>query len=307
MVADHQIPESFREILEHASHRSLSKRRSAFERFLALSDSEQPEVALMLLALSDKDVLEAVLEHCTREVVSTDNWRHCLENKLQDANLSQNPDWNQAVLVILQRYEGEYEPSFSAFCEKQLDSDDADVRYQAYCLSEMRNAEGEAYLARVRRWIEDKDEDFRIVSIQALARLKPDWAMEVLKDRASKSFGLEAFHVLLTQIRLCLDSQRGEFVAKLIPYVRDERYSFAAIQALSEYGNADAIPALLGVASRFWAEPTIRVAAAGAAAKLGSEKGRKILLKFATSGHGNPKYAEQLLDALDGKDQQPSV
>jgi hypothetical protein len=286
---------------QEASERSLSKRRLLFEQFLDLNPESQPMAANILLTSAYKDMREAVLEYCTSDVVSSVLWQTCIEACLDDAKFTQNMMWCQCVLVLMQRIEGELSDKLSHFCRQMLDASDVDVRYQAFCLAELACTNDADYVSRVRVWAEDSDEDFRIVAIQAIARLQPEWGMEVLERRASVSFGVEAFHILLTQIRLSSAEDRERFIEKLIPYVGDERFSFAAIQTLSEYGNERAVPALLKVAKSFLSEPTVRVAAAGAAAKLGSEKGRKILLKFATSGHGNPKYAEELLDALDGK------
>ena len=281
--------------------RSLSKRRELFEAFLNLDSADQPEAACLLLCSSHKDLREAVLDFCSSDVLASKLWQNCIVSHLNDAKFTQNAHWVQCALVLMQRMEGPLSDDMKAFCQRMMDSEDSDVRYQAFCLAELGLMTDSAYLDRVRGWLEDSDEDFRIVAIQALGRLSPEWALEALASRASKAFGVEAFHIVLTQIRLCPIDRRGAFIDRLVSYVGDDRFSFAAIQALSEYGDERAIPVLLKVAKSFLGEPTTKVAAAGAAAKLGSEKGRKILLKFATSGHGNPKYAEQLLDALDGK------
>ena len=47
------------------------------------------------------------------------------------------------------------------------------------------------------------------------------------------------------------------------------------------------------------AEPTNRVAAAAAAAKLGSDEGFEVLKKFTQSRHGNPNYARELIGKLN--------
>lgn len=286
-----------------SSHRSLAKRRLLFEQFLNLKSEDKPMAACHLLSSTYKDLREAVLEYSTSDVVSESQWKTCLETCLNDSKFRQNMDWCQCALILMQRMDGQLPEQLLSFCQAMLDADDIDVRYQAFCLAELSCTTDDSYISRVRAWLEDEDEDFRIVAVQALARLKPDWSLEMLEKRASVSFGVEAFHILLSQIRLCASEHRKPFIEKLISYVGDERFAFASIQALAQYGDESAIPALLKVAKSILGEPTIRVAAAGAAAKLGSEKGRKILLKFATSGHGNPKYAEELLDALDGKSQ----
>ena len=204
----------------------------------------------------------------------------------------------QALLVFMQRLSGDLEDELMSFGLKCLDHTDIDVRYQAFCLCELRECDTPEYLERVKGWLESRDEDFRIVAIQSLARLRPEWAEKALEERAHHAFGVEAFHILLTQIRICPVERRESFAAQLIPYLKNERFAFAAVQALGEYGNSSATAELLDVAQSFMAEPTLRVAAAYAAARLGSEEGKKWLKKFSSSRHGNPSYAKELLDAL---------
>ncbi len=278
---------------------SFAKQQQIFDQYLKLKGPDKCLAALALFQTPYHDLFEAVLDTCTEDWVDSDEWQECLKSAIGDDRWQNNNRVAQAILILLQRMESSLKPEFTAFYRKCLDSSDNDVRYQAFCLAELQEENSEDYLERIKKWIQSDDEDFRIVSIQALERLKPEWAAATLKKRAEKAVGVEAFHIVLAQLRVNGSSEREELTLKLMQFVDDDRYSFAAIRALAQYGTKTAVPALLNVARSFLAEPTLRVAAAGAAAKLGSDTGMQILLKFSQSRHGNPKYASELLSEIE--------
>lgn len=274
--------------------RSLSARRQAFCDFLEQETSVQCKAAMILLKSEYRDLHEAILNYCSEDVVSDMHWRAALKNAISDENTLKCRELCQGLLVIYQRLP-EFDPEVSAFCQKCLEHEDADVRYQAYCLAELHEISSDEYLDCVRMFLESSDEDMRIISIQALARLKPEWAMKKLDERAEMATGVEAFHILLSQIHLCDEKSRPLFAQKLAVCVENERFAFAAVQALYEFGDESVVPTLLRYARSILSEPTTRIAAAAAAAKLGSQEGIKILQKFASSRHGNPNYAQEQL------------
>lgn len=283
------------ELAAHAS--SASVRRRAFGQFMGLHADEQPGIALIFLGSEHRDLREAVLDYCSEDVVASKAWTEALKNAVSNDKIASNALLCQGLLVIFQRL-SKLEDEFVAFYHKCLKHTDADVLYQAYCLAELREETSCEYHDFVKTNIHSEDEDMRIISIQALARLKPDWAIDALKKCAETAVGVEAFHILLSQIHICPPEMRPEFAQKIAFYIENERFAFAAVQALYEFGDASVVPALIRYARSVLSEPTTRIAAAAAAAKLGSKDGIKILKKFASSRHGNPSYAKEQLEKL---------
>ena len=284
----------------YSNSASLEKRREAFELFQKSDEDTQEQVVWDLLDAPYRDIREAVIEFCTPERLNDDAWKSCLLNKVSNVDNSLSVNIRQALLNFIQRLDGTLDDAFVQFYLKALDDDDNDVRYQAFVLAELREDCSESYVARLERWIDSDDADFRIVATQAAARLNPPWAYDKLTKKYKQTSGEEAFHILLTLLKICPDkAQVPEFAHQLVDYAIDDRFAFPAIQALAQYGTQAEIPKLLEVAKSLLAEPTIRVAAAGAAAGLGSEDGMELLKKCSKSRHGNPKYAAELLEALD--------
>ncbi len=283
-----------------AQSSSLSVMRRALDSFISLTGENQARAAMALLASDCKELRESVLDVCSESVVSSEDWKKVLLEVATDEHTVKNATLCQSLLVIYQRC-SELPEGIEAFCRNCLKHTDADVRYQAYCLAELREENSEEYLALVREFLKSADEDMRIVSVQAVDRLKPEWGMEALAQAAEKASWLEKFHILLTRIHLCSVDERATVAKALSEYLTDDRFSFAAIQALGEYGTTAEIPALLQYARSFLSEPTTRVAAAWAAAKLGSDEGIKLLKKFVSSRHGNPNYARELLEKIEQK------
>ena len=277
-----------------AESASQSVRQQAFSRFEKLAGTERAEAALALLASPYEDLAETVLEVCPAEDVSRPEWTAALEAAAANAGALLRP----RILVLLQRVEGELPPKIVEFCHAALHDADAETRYQAFCLAEMRGEDSEEYVAEVREWLKSDDEDFRIVAAQAVARIRPEWGRSALEARLIQAADVERFQMLLALLRILPDDERREYEPMLCACVEDGRFSFAAIEALAEYGTNHAVPVLLETARSFLGEPTVRVAAAGAAARLGSDEGRKLLQKFAKSRFGNPDYAKEILESL---------
>ncbi len=284
-------------IQEHAVSPSSADRRQVFEYAVGLEGKERFDAVVALLATPYKDLGEAVLESCTPDVIRA--WKPWLSELTANYDPEENPRQTQGILVLMQRFEGDFAPEWGDFCHKCLESQNPDVRYQAFCLAELREESSEEYLGKVRSFLHSPDEDMRIVAIQALTRLKPDWACSEIEDISRTAGSLESFHALLALVRLSDENKRTAHVLKMSQYLDDGRYCFVAAQCIFDYGVKDNIPALLSVAKSILAEPTNRVAAAAAAAKLGSDEGKELLQKFSQSRHGNPNYARELLEKLN--------
>ena len=297
------FPQSLRALIQSPS---LEKRREAFDQYLKANDDLKIQYIWTFLDAPYRDIREAVIDSCTSEQLNTSSWKSAIVSKISEPHERLSVNVRQALLIFIQRLEGELDPQIVQFYTEALDDPDADVQYQAFVLAELHEEKSPAYIDRLKQWIDSNDPDFRIVAIQALARLNPDWAFKTLEQKLNQSVGEEAFQILLTMIRICPDQERMPALAhQLIKYAIDDRFAFPAIQAIAEHGTKDEIPDLLSIAKSILGEPTIRVAAAGAAAKLGSEDGRALLVKFSNSRHGNPKYAAELLEELKDP-QQPA-
>ena len=285
------------QVLAHSP--SLEKRLQAVESLDSLNDDEHFSCAMILLDSPYHDLWEAALETCTPERVSSAKWQEKLPEYIKTQKGKMSSKVQQALVICIRRMECDLTFELLQFCHDCLESEDADVQYQAFCLAELREESSERYLEFVKKAIESKDVDFRIIAIQAIQRLHPDWSLDVLCKRAITAYGDEAFHLVLAQMSLNPDDElRKQLESQLITAISDSRYAFPAIQAAVKYHVSDAIPALMKQAKSFFSEPTIRVASAGAAAALGSKDGRKLLVKFATSNHGNPEYANEWLEKL---------
>ena len=286
---DNQIAQAF--------SASKEQRRLAFDHAMQLTGKERFNCIVAMLATPYKDIREAILDSCTEEDIL--NWKPDLIEFLKTFKPDENMLQTQGILVLMQRLSGEFPPEFVHFCHNCLKLNIPDVQYQAFCLAELNEESSNDYLNTVRNFLHSKDEDFRIVAIQALTRLKPEFAYSEIEQLSQSASNLEAFHILLALVRLSNCEQRTTLVVKMSQYLEDERFCFVAAQCLFDYGVEENIPALLQVAKSFFAEPTNRVMAAAAAAKLGSEEGKSLLQKFSQSRHGNPNYAHELLEKLN--------
>ncbi|MBQ9244322.1 MAG: hypothetical protein IJ165_14080 [Proteobacteria bacterium] len=273
-------------------------RTEALEAFLAIHDQSKGDAALKLLQTPYKDLSEAILQACTSDIVNTDSFRNALIAALPEVKSSENDNYRQLFLVLLQRLEKPLERSLADFCLEALHAKSNDVRYQAFCVAELNNESSPDYIDFVRTSLNDGDEDIRIVAIQAVERLRPEWGTSALSQRAGKAIDTEACHLFITLLKICTEAERPLYSEKLLPYLEDDRFSFTTLQVLAERGTADAVPHILPIAKSFFSEPTVRVTAAFTAAKLGSDEGMNILKKLSESRHGNPTYAKQLLAEL---------
>ena len=295
------ITESLRDQIQSTS---LEKRRDAFEQYLKASDDLKIQYIWTLLDAPYRDIREAAIDSCAPEQLNTEPWKSAILNKIGESKDDLSANIRQALLIFIQRLEGELDPRIVQFYRDAMDDSDNDVQYQAFVLAELREENSATYIERLKQWIDSSDPDFRIVAIQALARLNPDWAYKKLEQKLKQSVGEEAFQILLTMIRICPDqTQMPNLSHQLVKYAIDDRFAFPAIQAIAQHGTKDEIPDLIGIAKSLFGEPTIRVAAAGAAARLGSDDGLALLKKFSASRHGNPKYAAELLEELENTKQ----
>ncbi|MCL2325532.1 MAG: hypothetical protein FWC40_03375 [Proteobacteria bacterium] len=285
-------------LLSALSHGSASRRASGLEVLCGLGSSAFQSLVLRLLGSEYRDVREGLLALCSVETLKEPGFREHLVAWVGDEEV--DPLVRQGLLVLISRLEGTLEDALTAYYRRCFDDADADVRYQAFWVAELRNEEGEDYLARVRAGTSSKDEDLRILASQAICRLRPSWAEEVLTEQARYALGVEAFHVLLARLSLGDAALRLSLEPSLVAYLNDERFVYPAVLALRDYGSEACIEGLLRVAGSFLAEPTVRVAAAEAAARHGSEKGRSLLVAFSNKRSGNPSYAAEALLALDG-------
>ncbi len=283
--------------INHAFSASKELRRMAFEQSLRLTGKQRFDCVVAMLAAPYKDIREAILDSCSEQDIRS--WKPNLIEFLKSFVPQEHTLQTQGILVLMQRLDEDFPTEFIEFYQKCLKIQDPDIQYQAFCLAELREESTPDYLNDVRSFLHSDDVDFRIVAIQALTRLKPDFAFAEIEKRSQSANSLEAFHILLALIRLGNCEQRTTHVVKLSQYLEDERYCFAAAQCIFDYGIQDNIPALLQVAKSFFAEPTNRVIAAAAAAKLGSDEGKSLLQKFSQSRHGNPNYARELLEKLN--------
>ena len=281
-----------------ANASSRKTRAQALDAFFTCEAQTKGEIALELLQTSYKDLSEAVLQACTSDIVNTEPFRKALLDALPRTKSSDNTNYRQLFLVLLQRLEKPLERPLAEFCLQELQSKSGDIRYQAFCVAELNNETSAEYLDFVQSALEDSDEDIRIVAIQAVERLTPEWGLKALKKRTDKAMGTEACHLFFTLLKICPEEDRTEYEQKLLPFLNDDRFSFAVMQVLAEHGTPDALPHVLPIAKSFFTEPTIRVAAAYTAAKLGSDEGMNILKKLSESRHGNPTYAQMLLAEL---------
>ena len=278
-----------------ANANSRKARAQALDAFIACDAQTKGKIALELLQTPYKDLSEAVLQACTSDIVNTEPFRSAILEALPGTKASDNLNYRQLFLVLLQRLEKPLERPLAEFCLQELQASSNDIRYQAFCVAELNNETSAEYKDFVRSALDDSDEDIRIVAIQAIERLNPDWGLNALQKRTDKAMGTEACHLFFTLLKICPDNARAQFEEKLLPFLNDDRFSFAVMQVLAEHGTPEAIPHVLPIAKSFFTEPTIRVAAAYTAAKLGSDEGMSILKKLSESRHGNPTYAQMLL------------
>ena len=281
-------------LVELANHSSYQVRQQAISAFAALSAEEQQKIFAELLQSSYKDVREGIFDFLSSERLQADHaWldairRQCPESPSQASLLS------IGLLVLLARFEHPSEPSLLAFGEKCLASEDPDLQYQALFFLELHNDDSPAYLEALPNLLGASDEDVRIIAIQAITRLSPAWGAEKLAEHAKHARGQEGFHTLLGRLSLGDDATRKSLEEALIRDLYDDRFCYPAILALKQYGSETSVPHLLRLAGSFLGEPTMRITAADAAAKLGSSEGLVWLQKFAEKS-GNTEYARQLL------------
>lgn len=287
-------------ILALSEHASSSRRRQALESLFAMEGAERAKLALRLLRTEYKDVRDGIFDLASAQLLSSDKaWEEAIIAEVENKDLlAKDALWRQNLLVLIGRFDGILAEPLVKFYRSHLDDADEDVCYQALCLAELQLESGDAYLERLKTYTQSADEDLRIVAAQGIGRLKPDWAALELSEMARYASGQEAFHILLARLGLKVKDEQLELVEELKAYLEDERYAYPSILALGTYGSASDIDTLLSVARSFFGEPTLKVAAAEAAATLGSAEGLKLLKDFAQAKGGNPSYAAEALERL---------
>ena len=287
-------------ILEMANHPSSQIRQRAILEFASLDFEEQQNFFAELIQSPYKDLREGVLDVLSADVLqSNESWlnviaKHFPENPTTTTLLS------IGLLSLLARFENVPDSQCLRFAEQCLRSDNADLQYQAIVFLELQNDSNPTYIEALSPLLEAGDEEVRIIAIQAIARLAPPWGATKLATHATHTHGIEGFHTLLARLALGDEAIHRSLEPDLIRSLYQDRFCYPAILALKQYGSDRCIEDLLRIAGSFFGEPTMRIAAADAAAKLGSDEGIRWLRKFAQKS-GNTDYAKQMLSAYAEK------
>lgn len=306
--------ESVKRILSEVENSSASRRRSALEWWVNLPESESIPLSMRLMGSSYRDVRDDVVEYCIDEFINCELMFDEVAHFIEEKSNSMDENMRQSLLRLMASFplERVFSPSMTRFYRGCFDAEDGETRYRALCLAEYREDTSSEYAEDLRRWLRDEDEDFRIVSIQGIARLKPSWGREALLERVGSCGSLEAFHLQTALVALSVGEARAPHLRRIVEWVGDSRFTYPAIKLLEHYGTGDAwssedraeaIEALLRVVRGVLGEATVRTVAAGAAAKLGSEEGRRWLEKFSKLRHGNPELAKALLLELGDRNE----
>ncbi len=288
------------EILENANHASASTRARALAAFAKLDDDAQRTLFAALLKSEFKDVREGVLDVLSADKIHADpSWIDAVA-ALTDSD--PDAEWLLCigVLALLARFDQKLPANCLVFGENCLKAQNDDLRYQAACFLEMQEDSSEDYVTAITGLLNSRDEDLRIVAVQALSRLKPTGCAQKLAEHARHALGLEGFHVLLARLEVGSDDERRQLEPELIRQLVDDRFCYPAIVALKKYGSKLAIEPLLRIASSFLGEPTLRISAAEAAAQLGSQEGIVWLNKFAKHS-ANREYAQLALASIENR------
>ena len=278
---------------------SAARRFQALDEFTQLSLEEQRRSLGDLLSSPYRDVREGVLEILSSERLKQEpEWLEAIAHEISKDPVA-DPRRAVGLLALLARYDHGLDRNFIEFGERCLSTDDSDLQYQALVFLETQNVVGDSYVEAVKRLLESDDLEVRIVAIQAVERLAPSWALNKLESLAESAHGLEAFQILLVRLKLGDADLRARLEPELRLKLFDGRFCYPAIQALKQYGSDQCVDSLMHIAKSFFEEPTIRVAAAEAAAFHGSHAAIELLRKFAKKRHGNPEYAKQALGQFE--------
>lgn len=288
-------------LIDDANHVSFVTRAHALEKFASLSAESQREKFAALLKSSYKDVREGVLEILDAETLNADPaWMEAVI-ELVDSDPVHELCLCIGILALLSRFESKLPKRCLEFGEACLDTDNDDLTYQAAYFLETQCDERVSYSRKVIQLLDSPDEEIRIIAVQALTRLRLGEAIELLDNCAQRAVGIEAFHILLARLELGNAEKRGELEPELIRHLWSDKYCYPTVVALKKYGTSNAIQPLLVIANGKWTEPTLRIAAAEAAATLGSVVGIQLLQQFAKKS-GNCAYAKEALKAFEGNE-----
>lgn len=287
-------------ILEMANHPSSLIRQKAILEFASLKSEEQQTLFVELIQSPYKDLREGILDVLSAEVLQSNaSWLNVIAKHLPE-NPATTTLLSIGLLSLLARFENVPDNPCLRFAEKCLRTDNSDLQYQAIVFLELQNDGNPAYLEALPPLLEAADEEVRIIAIQAIARLAPHWGASKLTTHATHARGIEGFHTLLARLTLGDEATHRTLEPDLIRSLYQDRFCYPAILALKQYGSERCIEDLLRIAGSFFGEPTMRIAAADAAAKLGSDEGLRWLRKFAQKS-GNTDYAKQMLSAYAEK------
>ena len=289
-----------RTLIDRAFHESAGVRLDALEQFAALDADGRKAVLAGFLKSPYRDVREGVLDVLDDEALAADGWLDAL-GELIDSSPEAEPHICIGVLALLARYPAGLPEKYRRFGMNCVERGDEDVCYQALCFLEQQECGGEEYLGVLEKMLDSRDSEIRIVAIQGVTRLRPAWALEKLEKMAHRAGAYESFHILEARMEIGDSELRRKLEPDVEHCLHDGRFCYPAIVLLKKYGTAAAVDELLGVAGRFFEDDTLRIAAADAAASLGSEKGFAMLKKFAKRSQ-NREYAMNALQELENSD-----
>ncbi len=277
---------------------SAAKRYEALQLFAKMSNEDKQSNWIPFLKSPYRDLREGLLELLPQEVLEADsNWLRSISEHIpvspQDESFL-----SIGILSLLARFSQKLQSSFIEFAESCLNCSNLDLQYQALVLLELQCDTSEFYTQTIASLYDSNDSELRMIAYQATERLAPSWGLEKLEIAAKHARGPEGFQVLLSRLLLGDNVLRKNLEQELILKLFDARFCYPAIDALKKFGSDACVDPLLSIAKSFFGEPTIKVAAAEAAAVHGSSKAVELLRKFASKKRGNPEYARQALSQL---------
>jgi hypothetical protein len=141
------------EMLAHSA--SLEKRIQAVEKLEQLPHHEHFLCSTVLFDTPCHDLWEAVLDTCTTERVSSDEWQRSLSDYLNEKKGNLSARVQQSLVICIRRIEGKLSEVFKDFYHQCLQSEDMDVRYQAFCLAELQEESSAEYVEFVKNPIKE--------------------------------------------------------------------------------------------------------------------------------------------------------
>jgi len=277
---------------------SASKRGEALQLFSQMSPDDKRNNWIPFFSSPYRDLREGLLELLPQDELEADPAWLASISEQTSISVEDNPLVAIGMLALLARFSQKLDRHFIEFAESCLRSTIADLQYQALVFLELQCDDSDFYVKTIESLYDSNDSDMRMIAYQATERLAPAWGLEKLANAAKRARGAEGFQVLLSRLHLGDGDLRKNLEHLLILKLFDDRFCYPAIDALKKYGSEACVDSLLKIAGSFFGEPTIKVAAAEAAAVHGSSKAVELLRKFASKKRGNPEYARQALQQL---------